>query len=75
MNHSTQDTNRIVFMADDDEDDCILVREAVGEISSNILLHCFEDGIEFMEHLSGATSYPSFILLDLNMPKRMDDRF
>jgi len=70
MSHPSDDTTSIVLMADDDEDDCVLAREAIEENGSHILLYCVEDGIELMEHLLNVESLPSFILLDLNMPRK-----
>jgi CheY-like chemotaxis protein len=66
MNQKTS----IVLMADDDTDDCILAKEAIEEAASYAMLHCVEDGIQLMDHLLNASRLPSFILLDLNMPKK-----
>lgn len=70
-----------ILMADDDEDDRLLARDALQEsrVLNNFI--CVEDGVELMEYLrqegrfADSVSYPrpSLILLDLNMP-RMDGR-
>lgn len=70
-----------ILMADDDEDDRLLTRDALGE--SRVLndFHCVADGIELMKYLRREGLYkdeelyptPSLILLDLNMP-RLDGR-
>ena len=68
-----------ILMADDDEDDCLLAREALAEsrlaISS---LHFVQDGEQLMDYLYHRGRYsdldlsprPGLILLDLNMPKK-----
>lgn len=68
-----------ILMADDDEDDCLLAREALAEsrlaLSS---LHFVQDGEQLMDYLYHRGKYsnldlsprPGLILLDLNMPKK-----
>jgi CheY-like chemotaxis protein len=72
------DRDRLVLvMVDDDEDDCILVNEALKVAASGCTFRCVGDGEEMLEYLyrSGrhedAESYPvpDLILLDLNMPR------
>ena len=67
-----------ILMADDDEDDRMLTREALKESKVLNNLYCVEDGVELMKFLNREGQYanhprPSLILLDLNMP-RMDGR-
>nr|WP_202895649.1 response regulator [Iningainema tapete] len=65
-------------MADDDEDDCMLAREALTESRLANKLHIVNDGEELMDYLYQRGRYaenrdaprPSLILLDLNMPKK-----
>ncbi|PMB01307.1 two-component system response regulator [Fischerella thermalis CCMEE 5198] len=65
-------------MADDDEDDCMLVREALAESRLTIDLRMVRDGEELMDYLYRHGRYadahisprPGLILLDLNMPKK-----
>lgn len=67
-----------ILMADDDEDDRLLAKEALEE--SRVLndLHCVEDGVELLNYLKRVGKYadenkypwPSLILLDLNMPRK-----
>lgn len=56
-------------MADDDEDDSFLAKEALksGEVSA--ILHLVKDGIELMDYLL-KNDPPDIILLDLNMPRK-----
>ncbi|MDJ0620831.1 MAG: response regulator [Calothrix sp. MO_192.B10] len=71
-------TNLIILMADDDEDDCMLVREALAESRLQNHLNIVTDGEELMDYLHQRGLYtdpqvaprPGLILLDLNMPKK-----
>jgi CheY-like chemotaxis protein len=65
-------------MADDDEDDCMLAREALAESRLANNLYLVRDGEELMDYLYQRGKYadlnlaprPGLILLDLNMPKK-----
>ncbi|MDN4502974.1 response regulator [Alteromonadaceae bacterium BrNp21-10] len=67
-----------ILMADDDEDDCLLTKEALDE--SRVLndLHYVGDGVELLSYLKREGKYkdeskyprPGLILLDLNMPRK-----
>ena len=65
-----------ILMADDDEDDCLMAKEALEEAKVANDLHFVEDGEELMDYLyrrgkySRDTPRPGLILLDLNMPKK-----
>lgn len=71
-------TTVTILMADDDEDDCMLAREALAESRLAHELHIVEDGEELMDYLYRRGQYaeqsssprPALILLDLNMPKK-----
>lgn len=70
-----------ILMADDDEDDRLLTRDALTESRVLNRLFCVEDGVELLQYLRREDKYedkdlyprPGLILLDLNMP-RMDGR-
>ncbi len=76
MNHRR--TPVTILMADDDEDDCVLAREALVESRLTNDLHFVADGEELMDYLYRRGQYaeqsnsprPGLILLDLNMPKK-----
>ncbi len=68
-----------ILMADDDEDDCLLAREALAESRLAFsVLHFVPDGEQLMDYLYHRGKYsdfdlsprPGLILLDLNMPKK-----
>jgi two-component system response regulator len=72
----------VILMADDDEDDRLLAREALAQsLALAAELRFVNDGVELMQYLrreppfadAAATPRPGVILLDLNMP-RMDGR-
>ncbi len=58
-----------ILIVDDDLDDLEFFLEAVSEISRNI--HCLTacNGLEALKLLDQADIKPSYIFLDLNMPK------
>jgi CheY-like chemotaxis protein len=62
-------------MVDDNEDDCLLVREALEESGLSGAFQFVEDGVELMSYLRRQGKYreaarPDLILLDLNMPRK-----
>lgn len=67
-----------ILMADDDEDDSLLVHEALIESQLPIELHIVRNGEDLMDYLchrgqyadGSITTHPGLILLDLNMPKK-----
>ena len=66
-----------ILMADDDEEDCLLTREALAESRLLNDLRIVHDGEELLEYLRRRGRYanadaprPGLILLDLNMPRK-----
>jgi CheY-like chemotaxis protein len=67
-----------ILVADDDPDDRMLMREAMGEARLANGLHFVEHGEELMDYLLRRGKYagpessprPGLILLDLNMPRK-----
>ncbi len=59
-----------IMIADDDPDDCKLIKDAMREsLLSNELIFV-KDGEELMRSLIESDVLPGLILLDLNMPKK-----
>jgi CheY-like chemotaxis protein len=67
-----------ILMADDDPDDCVLVKDAFAESRVANDLRFVKDGEELMDYLRHRGKYksvktsprPGLILLDLNMPRK-----
>ena len=70
-----------ILLADDDEDDRLMTRDALRDARLHNDLRFVIDGVDLMDYLHqrgrhadpGAAPRPGLILLDLNMP-RMDGR-
>ena len=70
-----------ILLADDDEDDRLMTRDALRDARLHNELRTVIDGVELLEYLRREGKYadpdssprPGMILLDLNMP-RMDGR-
>lgn len=60
---------RFIFLADDDEDDLLLFREALNEIKLPIQLTTVRDGEQLMDVLAN-NELPDMLFLDLNMPRK-----
>jgi len=67
-----------ILIADDDEDDRLLARDALKEIESGSDVRFVEDGEKLLDYLHRRGRYsdpscsprPRLILLDLNMPRK-----
>lgn len=67
-----------ILMADDDEDDRLLAKDAFQESQVANDMYFVEDGVELLEYLRREGKYvdsalapkPDLILLDLNMPRK-----
>ena len=64
-----------VLVVDDDEDDVLMMREALRTAKSSTRLEVLGDGSEVIPYLRGegdhaAANRPDLILLDLNLPGR-----
>ncbi len=67
-----------ILMADDDDDDCLIARDAFEQTLPRGKFLCVEDGDELMAYLIGSLQsgseepkrLPDLILLDLNMPRK-----
>lgn len=58
-----------VFIADDDEDDRLLLQLAFAQHSPECNLIFTEDGLTLLEALAQEPAEPCLIILDLNMPR------
>jgi CheY-like chemotaxis protein len=69
---------KFILVADDDEDDCLLIRDALVDIGLDREVRFVSDGIELMAFLEncgrqgsqGCARLPDLIVLDLNMPRK-----
>jgi CheY-like chemotaxis protein len=69
---------KIVLVADDDTDDCLLIKDALIDNGLDWDVHFVGDGIELMEYLEDCEGrekqntgcFPNLIILDLNMPRK-----
>ncbi|MFO1493860.1 MAG: response regulator [Lysobacterales bacterium] len=59
----------LVWIAEDDDDDRMLIAEALRDVGVDHAVHFARDGAELIEQLRGARQLPDLILLDLNMPR------
>lgn len=68
----------VILMADDDVDDCLLMKDALDETGAHYDLRLVGDGEELLDYLNAAGRYaqpdaaprPDLILLDLRMPRK-----
>ena len=66
-----QNSQKHIYLADDDNDDRAIFADALKQVDNSIILTQAEDGEQLMEILYvPPTPLPNIIFLDLNMPKR-----
>ncbi|MES2514317.1 MAG: response regulator [Bacteroidota bacterium] len=77
MNIEKQDSEYCILIADDDNDDQYMIKQAFASISLNENVRTVSDGVELLDYLyqkgkykDAPTLLPKVILLDLNMPKK-----
>jgi CheY-like chemotaxis protein len=61
-------TNMSIYLAEDDEDDAMLFKEAIAGMSSGVYLTILCNGDKLMKLLAVNEVLPDVIFLDLNMP-------
>lgn len=60
-----------ILLADDDEDDRLIFKEALEDIKIKTIVATVNDGIELMEYLTRPNVIlPDVVFLDLNMPRK-----
>ena len=65
-----ENTPLLILLADDDEIDRLLFKEAFGELKMNNVVHAVSNGTQLMDYLTKKdATLPSLIFLDLNMPR------
>lgn len=57
-----------ILLADDDNDDCLLFKEALEELRLPAKLTCVHNGEQLMQLLNKHEYLPSLLFLDVNMP-------
>ncbi|WP_426485220.1 response regulator [Flavobacterium sp. 2] len=69
MSLERQNSQRYIYLADDDADDRELFVDALGEVDPSVVLTQAEDGLQLMEILSTISDpVPEILFLDINMP-------
>lgn len=70
---ATSCMDNLVYVVDDDEDDRLLIREALEKIVPHVTIVEAEDGIQLLRLLEpkgqSKAPLPQLILLDMNMPR------
>ncbi|HUR30407.1 MAG TPA: response regulator [Saprospiraceae bacterium] len=60
-----------ILLADDDEDDRLIFKEAINEVKIKTKLTIVNDGVQLMEYLEETDEdLPHIVFLDLNMPRK-----
>jgi CheY-like chemotaxis protein len=60
-----------ILLADDDNDDCILFKDALAELPVSARLTIVQNGEELIEEISKkGNTFPDVLFLDLNMPRK-----
>jgi len=60
-----------ILLADDDEDDRLIFKEAFDEIKIDTKVSLVNDGVELMDYLlDKGNPLPHILFLDLNMPRK-----
>jgi CheY-like chemotaxis protein len=62
---------KIVYLADDDQDDRFFIRQAIREAGAQVKIIEAENGLELLELIQQQEKHlpASLVLLDMNMPK------
>ncbi len=64
-------SNITILLADDDNVDCLLFKEALGELPVSANLTIVHNGEQVIEELTkNASNLPDVLFLDLNMPRK-----
>ncbi len=62
---------KTIFLAEDDEDDFLLFKEAIKDYNEPVSLNWVQDGDELMKILKNSQAEkPDMVFLDINMPRK-----
>lgn len=66
------ENNLKIILADDDEADRLLFKDAFVELKSKIAIETVNDGMELMDllHATDTPDLPQILFLDINMPQK-----
>lgn len=72
MAFENYNSQRFIYLADDDSDDREFFADALSEIERDVILKQAPDGMHLMESLLTLSreELPEFIFLDINMPRK-----
>jgi CheY-like chemotaxis protein len=66
-----ENASLMILLADDDESDQLLFKEAFGELKMKSVVHTVNNGMQLMDYLTKQdAALPHLIFLDLNMPRK-----
>ena len=69
MGLENYNSQRYIYLADNDEDDRTFFSEAIGEVDPSVILKQASDGMQLMEIIHNLSEpLPDIIFLDINMP-------
>ncbi|WP_051664265.1 response regulator [Dyadobacter crusticola] len=65
------ETHKSIFLVDDDEDDRMLIKEALEQVMHDVNIIEVNDGIELLELMDRSANLhePALIVMDMNMPR------
>ena len=66
-----QNAPLLILLADDDESDRLLFKEAFGDLKIESVVHTVNNGMQLMDYFTKKDAVlPHLIFLDLNMPRK-----
>ncbi|WP_439555048.1 response regulator [Dyadobacter sp.] len=67
----TFETSKSIFLVDDDEDDRMLIKEALEQVMQDVTIIEVNDGVELLERMNcpAGLHEPALIVMDMNMPR------
>ena len=61
--------SKIIYLADDDQDDRFFISEAIKKFNPEITIIEVENGVELLSMMQEENNPPGLVLVDMNMPK------